>query len=59
VSLTGLKCSRDLVVVTTLFSGLDGKGKSNKFESQALSAVEIKEVDGVTKCLGGFNNNGK
>jgi M6 family metalloprotease-like protein len=59
VNLTGLKCSRDLVVVTTLFSGLDGKGKSNKFESQALSAVEIKEVDGVTKCLGGFNNNGK
>jgi len=59
VNLTGLKCSRDLVVVYTLFSGLDGKGKFVKFESQALSAVQLVEEGGVTKCLGSFNNNGK
>ena len=59
VNLTGLKCSRDLVVVSIFYSGLDGKGKSIKLESAALSNVQIVEEGGVTKCLGSFNNNGK
>ena len=49
VTITNLTCSRDLLAVATLYSGLDGKGLSwsDPSQSSQLSAVELQS-DG--KC---------